>query len=156
VLSTVFILKRYVDIESPIFIDLFNRLNAFDNAFNERSDQYVNFLYLIFNFPFGVGLGLLSHKASDLNLLYTTPDGNYYRIFGELGFLGFISFLILILSCLYKSYKQKLRLFLIIIMVYFLQAFGTNVFDLYVASFFFWYVIGQVNGFSKSRIYILE
>ena len=144
------ILKNEVNIDSPIFLDLFSRLDAFDNAFNERSDQYENFKYLISKFPFGVGLGLLSHKASDLNLLYTTPDGNYYRIFGELGILGFFSFFMLIVSSVYKSFKKKLKLFIIIIIVYLLQSFGTNVLDLYVASFYFWYIIGQVNGFEKS------
>jgi hypothetical protein len=144
--------SNFIEIDSPIFVDLFNRFNAIDNAFNERSYQFENFIYLISKFPFGVGLGLLSHKASDLNLLFTTPDGNYYRIFGETGFFGFVSFAILIISSVYKSYKRKLKLFFIIIIVYLLQSLGTNVLDLYAASFFFWYVIGQVNGSGRNPI----
>ena len=144
--------SNFIEIDSPIFVDLFNRFNAIDNAFNERSYQFENFIYLISKFPFGVGLGLLSHKASDLNLLYTTPDGNYYRIFGETGFFGFVSFATLIISSVYKSYKRKLKLFFIIIIIYLLQSLGTNVLDLYAASFFFWYVIGQVNGSVRNHI----
>ena len=125
---------------------MLNRFDAFENAFDERSNQYDNFLYIISKYPFGLGLGLLTHKASDLNLTLTTPDGNYYRIFGELGFIGFFSFLFLILKSLYFSFKKRFKLYFIILSVYCLQAFGTNVFDLYAASFFFWYIIGQVNG----------
>jgi hypothetical protein len=140
-----------MDFDTPLFIDLINRFTAFDNAFSERSSQFENFLFLIKKYPFGVGLGLLTHKASDLNLLLTTPDGNYYRIFGELGVIGFLSFIFMLTSSIYISYRRNLRLFFIVLIVYALQSFGTNVFDLYAASFFFWYILGQVNG-SESNV----
>jgi hypothetical protein len=140
-----------MDFDTPLFIDLINRFTAFDNAFSERSSQFENFLFLIKKYPFGVGLGLLTHKASDLNLLLTTPDGNYYRIFGELGVIGFLSFIFMLTSSIYISYKRNLRLFFIVLIVYASQSFGTNVFDLYAASFFFWYILGQVNG-SESNV----
>jgi len=119
ILLILFVLTKYnLDLSNPVFIDLLNRFDAFENAFDERSNQYDNFLYIISKYPFGLGLGLLTHKASDLNLTLTTPDGNYYRIFGELGFIGFFSFLFLILKSLYFSFKKRFKLYFIILSVY--------------------------------------
>ena len=129
-----------------IFQDVYNKFELLDGALNERSYQYDNFVKIIMDYPLGVGLGLLTNKAADLGLLLTTPDGNYYRIFGELGILGIISFVLLLINSLYKSYKMIFKLFFVILIVYIIQAVGTNVFDIYAASFLFWYIIGFVNG----------
>ncbi len=146
-----FLISRFLVIQNnyEIYIDLLNRFDNIENAFADRNNQFENFLFLISKYPFGIGLGLLSHKASDLGLSFTTPDGNYYRIIGEIGILGFISFFTLLIFSLYKAYKTRIIYLFVILIIYFLQAIGTNVFDLYAASFFFWYIIGFVNGYSS-------
>lgn len=154
-------IPKFLVIESnyEIFIDLLNRLDNIEHALADRSNQFDNFLFLISRYPFGIGLGLLSHKASNLGLSLTTPDGNYYRIFGEIGLLGFISFFILIVFSIYKAYKTRIIFLFVILVIFCLQAIGTNVFDLYASSFLFWYIIGFVNGYntlSVNKIYSIN
>lgn len=129
-----------------IVVDLLNRFDNLEQAFSERRYQFDNFVYIASNYPSGVGLGMLSHKAADLGLLLTTPDGNYYRIFGELGVLGVIAFSALMLSTIFKAFKWRKQFGLIICVIYIVQALGTNVFDLYAAGFLFWFMIGWING----------
>jgi hypothetical protein len=138
------------DTSAGIFIDLLNRFDNLDVAFSERSYQFENFINVITNFPSGVGLGMLSHKAADLGLLLTTPDGNYYRIFGELGVLGAIAFSTLVISTMFKAFERRDQISLIICSIYAVQALGTNVFDLYAAGFLFWFIFGLVNGGYRS------
>lgn len=138
------------DTTAGMFIDLLNRFDNLDEAFSERRYQFDNFIHLITNFPSGVGLGMLSHKAADLGLLLATPDGNYYRIFGELGVMGAIAFSTLVISTMFKAFERRDQISLIICLIYVLQALGTNVFDLYAAGFLFWFVLGLVNGGSRS------
>jgi hypothetical protein len=127
-------------------LDLFRRVTTLEGMFLERADQFENFVVVFKTYPLGRGLGMLSHKAANLGLLYSTPDGNYYRIFGDLGIMGVVSFCTLIFFTVYKAFKRKLHMELLVLSVYLLQAFGTNVFDLYAAGFLFWYFIGFVNG----------
>ena len=134
-----------------IVVELLNRFDNLEEAFSERGYQLDNFIYIITNFPSGVGLGMLSHKAADLGLLLTTPDGNYYRIFGELGVLGAIAFSALVISTMFKAFERRDQISLIICLIYAVQALGTNVFDLYAAGFLFWFILGLVNGGSRSR-----
>ena len=121
-------------------------MNTLEGMFLERADQYESFAVVFKTYPFGLGLGLLSHKAANLGLLFSTPDGNYYRIFGELGIMGLVSFCALVFSTLFKAFKRRMHLALLVVSIYLLQAAGTNVFDLYAAGFLFWYFIGFVNG----------
>jgi hypothetical protein len=133
------------------FVDIVNRFDSFGEAFSERRSQYDNFIYIIQNYPFGVGLGLLSHKAADIGLSLTTPDGNYYRIFGELGIFGAIAFIGLIVSSVTKALNGFKQIGLIVCAIFIVQAFGTNVFDLYAAGFLFWFFLGWLNGGVKTN-----
>jgi hypothetical protein len=133
-------------------VDLLNRFDNIEEAFSERKYQFDNFIYIITHYPFGVGLGLLSHKAADLGLVLTTPDGNYYRIFGELGVFGVMAFVMLMISTLFRAFVWRMHVVFIVCIVYILQALGTNVFDLYAAGFLFWFLVGWVGGTAECKI----
>ena len=122
--------------------DMLNKIASFSEAASERADQKDSFFTLIKSYPLGIGFGLLSHKSADLGFVYAIPDGNYYRIGGELGVFGLISFLFIIVIAVIKLYYKKEYTIIIVILLYCLQAYGTNVFDLYMCGFLFWFLLG--------------
>lgn len=116
------------------------RIQMLDSAVSERTNQWDSSLQIFKDNFFGIGLGNLGHKSTSL---IKVTDGNYLRILGELGFFGMLNFILLLLFSLVRSLKINIYLF-IIILVYIIQAIGTNVFDLYYVSHIYWVITGYV------------
>ncbi len=117
---------------------LLYRIAEFGDASNERSQQFVDAKIVLEKYPFGIGLGLLTAKATDQGFRYSVPDAIYYRIFAELGYVGGLVFLSFLIGGLVKLYKKGLFYLAAILVVYMFQATGTAVFELYYCSFPFW------------------
>ncbi|HUX95577.1 MAG TPA: hypothetical protein VMV47_07575 [Bacteroidales bacterium] len=127
---------------SKFIIELGKKVARLFNAYEERIETWKTAINLSIKYPFGLGLGILSHKGIQNNFIYSVADGNYFRILGDIGYLGLINFLILVFAGLLLLYKKRMMSILISIIVFLMQAIGTNVFDLYYISFLFWFFLG--------------
>lgn len=132
-------------IDQNLALEFVKRFDAIDLALNERQYQVENFIYIFENNSMGIGLGMLSHKSAEAGFLYAVPDNNYLRILGEIGIIGFMLFVALIFKSSWRLFQRKSFGLLFIIGVYSVQAIGTNVFDLYMSGFLFWFVLGVAN-----------
>lgn len=122
-----------------IIADLSSRVESLGSSIGERSDQWERIIDQINHYPGGFGLGLTSHKSVGFD--YIVPDGNYFRILGDIGFLGSLFFLLFFFYALFQSFIKSYPLFIILV-AFFFQAIGTNVFDLYYAGYYFWLFMG--------------
>ncbi len=139
------IVISFIDIKAldSFLQELGNRFGRITTAISERTSQWENVTYALeYNPLLGKGLGTLSHKAVNVGLSGTIPDGNYLRIIGETGILGGLSFLCLLGIAFLAAYKSNQKGLSIVLVIYSFQAIGNNVFDLYYASFIFWFVLG--------------
>jgi O-antigen ligase len=138
--------------EDPLVKLIINRVSQIDNAIESRYGQWEQIINQMNVFPLGFGLGLTSHKGIGFN--YGVPDGNYFRILGDLGFFGLFIFLLMFMFSLYRAYKYSYPLFIILV-IFFFQAIGTNVFDLYYAGYYFWFFLGIINNldFNEAILY---
>lgn len=131
--------------EFEFFDIITRRFNKIGGAADERSAQWFGVIQSATKNLFGSGLGTLSHKGVDFGFPLVCPDGNYMRILGDTGFIGLILFLLLNILSLKNTYKKKEWPIFVIIIIYMIQAIGTNVFDLFYSSFIYWYVLGLSN-----------
>ena len=118
-------------------------------AIAERSSPWLFAVELANQYPIGVGIGVLSHKNAEYNP-FLVADGNYFRILGELGYVGLFLFLFLFAGSVVRAFKHGAPNVYWPLLVFGLQAIGTNVFDLYYSSFVFWLLIGISAGLSFS------
>lgn len=130
-------------------LQLTNRIKNIGNALLERMVTWDNAFTILKENPFGAGLGVLSHKAASLGFVYAIPDANYFRIAGENGVLGILVFLIMSFLSLIISLRKRLFAIFVALIIFYFQAIGTNVFDLYYSSFIFWFLLGIV--FKQSK-----
>ena len=138
------------DLFSLFTFDLVERLTNPGDAVAERSFLWDNTIDLLKRYPYGIGFGMLTHKAADLNFKYAVPDGNYFRIVGESGFVSLAIFSVMSLLAVYKLYMSDRKFLSLGLLLFLVQAIGTNVFDLYYCSFIFWFILGI--SFSKNYI----
>lgn len=129
-------------LKSENFVQLHNRFLVLSNASKERNGQWISGFEVFQKYPWGVGFGLLSHKGAQSNFGITVADGNYIKILGELGTIGFTMFVTMLLYAIYITHKRKLYLVTALLIIFTIQAIGTNVFDLMYTSFLFWLLIG--------------
>ena len=147
-LASVFFFIIFLNYLDPEFINsVIERFGTFTDAIDERNQSWYAGLANTKNMIFGDGLGRYGHKAA----LYSNniiPDGNYFRMFSELGFIGLFVFFGIILSALYETYKKIDFLYIetaIIIMIC-LQAIGSDVFSFQLIAPIFWFAIGRCSG----------
>ena len=131
--------------EFEFFDIITRRFNKIGGAADERSAQWLGVIQSSTRNLFGTGLGTLSHKGVDFGFPLVCPDGNYMRILGDTGFIGLILFLLLNILSLNNTYNKKEWPLFVVIIIYMIQAIGTNVFDLFYSSFIYWYVLGLSN-----------
>ena len=133
-----------IELEGSLsYMDLLMR--RFDNigsAGGERNMQWFGVIDAVSNYPLGFGLGSLSHKGVGMGFPVVCPDGNYFRILGDTGVLGFLIFLFLNCSTLWFLFNHRRYALMCALLVFLAQAVGTNVFDLYYASFIYWFLLG--------------
>jgi len=144
----VFIVFFYwlLDSNPELFDLLFERFTSLSDAISSRKTSGVGGVLDIQRFVFGDGLGRYGHKAvaySDSHI----PDGNYLRMFYELGIIGFSIFILIIVSALYKglSYIENNYIGLGVIIMVCLQAVGSDMFSFQLVAPIFWYSIGRSN-----------
>jgi len=134
-----------IDVEGNLsYLELISR--RFDNigsAGGERYMQWFGVIDAVRNYPFGFGLGALSHKGVGMGFPVVCPDGNYFRILGDTGVFGFLIFLFLNCVTLWFLLKNRRYGLMCALLVFLAQAIGTNVFDLYYASFIYWFLMGS-------------
>ena len=121
---------------------LMRRFENIGSAGGERNMQWFGVIDAVGNYPLGFGLGSLSHKGVGMGFPVVCPDGNYFRILGDTGVLGFLIFLFLNCSTLWFLFKTRRYGLMCALLVFLAQAIGTNVFDLYYASFIYWFLMG--------------
>jgi len=141
-LLTIFLFYKESEIIKIFTLNLKYKLNNILNSILERNDTWIESIKIANEYLLGLGIGLLSHKGADAFFLYSVPDGNYFRILGELGYIGLILFILLITKGMYLAFRQKKLSIFAVLLCYSFHAIGTNVFDLYYASFIFWFLLG--------------
>lgn len=121
-----------------------NRVRYFGTSVAERSDQWVVSLAFVREEPIGVGLGVVSHKAAEIEGLrpYAVTDGNWFRILAETGLPGLALFTLLVLSSLAGALRQRRLTIAGTIALILVGAVGSNLFDLYYIGFVFWLLVG--------------
>lgn len=149
---TIIYLIANINVEGGLsYVELLTRrYEDMGSAVNSRDNQWYNVLDSVLLYPFGFGLGALSHKGVNIGFPLTCPDGNYFRILGDVGIFGFFAFIALNISTLKYAFRHKRFGLLCALLAFLTQAIGTNVFDLYYASFIYWFLMGLS---SKKAIY---
>jgi O-antigen ligase len=133
--------KPWLPIAAQAFDD---RVTDFGTLVEERSGQWVAGVQLVNDHPFGVGLGLLSHKAAEIDglLPYAVTDGNLFRLLAETGVPGIALFALLVgigMARVLVARRLDVAAPLGLLLV---GAMGSNVFDLYYIGFVFWLLLG--------------
>lgn len=119
-------------------------LERFYSIFNTNiTDRWTYGINIFEQYPFGVGIGRMGHKAIQFGFK-GVPDGNYFRIISELGILGILLFLLLSIESLINSLKYNPYLF-VAICVYLIQAVASNIIDFAYTGSIFWFIIGYSN-----------
>lgn len=117
-----------------------NRLQNMNVAemFKERSGYFKGIKFFL-EYPFGLGLGatLSASETAGFHINGQVVDANYMRILADLGFPGLAIFMSLLINAIKKAYNKNKEI-LLIILVFSLQALGTNVFDTYYSIHLFW------------------
>jgi hypothetical protein len=121
-----------------------SRVTLFGTLVEERSDQWVAGVQLVTAKPLGVGLGMLSHKAAEIEGLfpYAVTDGNLFRIVAETGIPGITLFALLVIIGLTRVAAARRFDVAAPMALLLVGAMGSNVFDLYYIGFVFWLLLG--------------
>lgn len=155
-----FVKKRYFLIEAlflygiyiyvagnygDFFTSLIERGSMISEAFNERSGTW-NFAFDNGNLIMGDGLGAFGHKAIGYNKVLI-PDGNYFKIFAEIGAIGTLLFFFIIVSSIVFGFMNFRNKYLELGIVFGLSliAVGSNVFSYQSLMPIFWYSIGRLS-----------
>lgn len=143
---SILILISYLVIDKEFIEIIFERVKQYNNAINERKDNWIESIYYSKNIFLGSGLGTFSQKAENFRN-EIIPDGNYFRFLAEIGLLGILIFLMIILTSFYNSIKnlKKNYLSLIVVIMLLLQAIGSNIFSFQLLAPIFWFSIGNLN-----------
>lgn len=121
-----------------------NRVRFFDTVVDERRGQWDVGVALVRDHPFGVGVGIVSHKAAEVDGLfpYAVTDGNYFRILGEAGIPGLLLFLVVVARAAWHAVTVRRWDLAVPVLLLLAGAVGTNVFDLYYIGFVTWLLLG--------------
>lgn len=131
------------------FEDIVFARNIDASAVSTRLDQWKLGIRYFVEYPFGYGTGTLGHKS----VQYVTCgvyDGNYFKIMAETGIVGIVCFIFIIIidvalfvkMLLAKKADSDTTVLFCILLLYFLQAIGSNVWDLYYINVVFWIIQG--------------
>lgn len=128
---------------------LLHRFSSIGEALGERSYSYIIAMSYFRDFPFGAGLGTTA--PTDLNLRGEITDGNFMRIFADLGPIGLLLFLSVVVMGIGRAARSSGGGgWIVMLIVYCIVALGTNVFDTYYAGHLFWAALGMVDALPES------
>lgn len=146
-LISLFSLALYYDILFPFILRIF----SIPDAISERSSNWmlnINNLSM-FDVLFGKGVGAAGHVASSMGYI-GVHDCSYLLTFVELGFFGFIFFLLPLIYNLSKfMFIKKTKAFenyiaFYIVIIFLIQAIGSNVFEFPALASLFWFSLSAV------------
>ncbi len=124
---------------------------------SERTIGYINGWNNFVRFPLGLGVGATTSAAdaAQANLGGQVVDANYMRILSDLGFPG-LSLFLLILGTVFLSLKKNPNRFAFaaVLAIYAVLALGTNIFDHYYMSHFFWLLLGVMSSKRHVRSFV--
>lgn len=148
----IFIYKYLANNYTDFLENLIERTQMISEAFDERSNTW-GYAFDKANVLIGGGLGAFGHKAIGYNN-NLIPDGNYFKLFAELGVIGF-SFFLLIIGQSLKNGLQNFRenyLETIIVIALCIMSIGSNIFTYQSIAPIFWYSIGRLS-LSEIKVY---
>lgn len=119
---------------------------------SSRASQWISGLESS-NWIIGSGFGTRGQKAMQFVNVFI-GDGGWAVLLCEVGIVGLIIFAIIMIRVIKKgicSFK-KLYVPMLIILLFFLQAIGSNVFMFQLLAPFFWMSVGEIVGFNKKDI----
>lgn len=119
---------------------------------SSRAPQWINGVKNS-NWIIGSGFGTRGQKAVQF-VKVSIGDGGWAVLLCELGIVGLIIFALIMTKVIKKgiySFK-KLYVPMLIILLFFLQAIGSNVFMFQLLAPFFWMSVGEIVGFNKKEI----
>ena len=132
----------YISAGLTLFAELSTRDLTFGDLLTDRTEQWVNIGSLLSDHPLGIGIGMLSHVTASVGFELAIPDGNYFRILGELGPMGLLAFLGMVYGAIARAYRSGQVSLALAIGTFAIQGAGTNVFDFYYSGYLFWLFVG--------------
>jgi hypothetical protein len=79
-------------------------------------------------------------------------DANFLRIWADLGILGFGTFIMIILFALRRALATgEPFAWTLIVLIYCVQALGSNVFDNFYVSHLFWLLLGVIDSLPRRQ-----
>lgn len=133
----------------------FEEMN-FAQAMGVRSKQYDTFDRMTdFSFLFGLGLGSCGHAAVSAGLK-AVADGEFIKMFYELGLIGVIMFSIVVIPTLFRGIKYFKYYYVEVVIIIFYLAAGiaSNSITFFIFSIMFWYSLGRI--WNKSYFDLLQ
>jgi len=126
---------------------------SFSQAMSERSGQYSSFDRATgLSYVFGLGLGSCGHAAGAAGLK-AIHDGEYVKLFYEIGIVGCILLAAVVIPALKRGIANFKRFYpeVLIIVFYLVAGLGSDSLTFFVNSIMFWYSLGRI--YNKSRLY---
>lgn len=122
-----------------------------EQALNERQDQWDSGAENLMNFPLGTGVGQVGQvsRVGGWSYFKVCPDGDYPRIFSEIGFPGMLFYLFLFFMAGSLFFFSKLdinavKTGLFVFIGISVQMIGSNVTEFYFANFLYWMFVGYM------------
>lgn len=115
-------------------------------AMSERTNQYESFDRATgISYIFGLGLGSCGHAAGAAGLK-AIHDGEFVKMFYELGFVGCVLFALPILSTLRRGLKnfKYYHAEVFVILFYLVAGVGSDSLTFFVYSAMFWFTMGRI------------
>ncbi|TDE51303.1 O-antigen ligase family protein [Flavobacterium sp. GT3P67] len=134
------------------FTNLFERVSMLSEAFDERKANNLS-AFSHDNFLIGGGLGAYGHKVVPYSKV-VIADGNYFKMFAELGIIGTFIFFSILACSIFKG-MQDLRnkyLEMGIVIGLSLMAVGSNIFEYQIIAPVFWYSVGKISAINNPKI----
>lgn len=119
-------------------------------AVSERIPIWFRSIDIIRQFPFGVGVNIMSQKAYGVNQM-RIADGYIFKVLAELGIPGVFVFGLLFVAVVVRTSKMQEKWLSGFFVANIVQSMGTNVISFYYSSFMFWFFVGFVGMWTKKK-----
>lgn len=133
------------------FTNLFERVSMLSEAFDERKANNLS-AFSHDNFLIGGGLGAYGHKVVPYSKV-VIADGNYFKMFAELGIIGIFIFFSILACSIFKGIQDLRNKYLEmgIVIGLSLMAIGSNIFEYQIIAPIFWYSVGKIFAVYNSK-----
>lgn len=133
------------------FTNLFERISMLSEAFDERKVNNLS-AFSQDNLLIGGGLGAYGHKVVPYSKI-VIADGNYFKMFAELGIIGTFTFFSILTCSIFKGIQDLRNKYLEmgIVVGLSLMAIGSNIFEYQIIAPIFWYSVGKIFAVYSSK-----